>query len=165
MKKIAAAVAVIAYCIAAGGEISLAEKIALAKKMADAAAAGKEESGLVVNGGFDFSKMLEKYGSEIAQSDKTALPAPSEPETAPEPDLPQLSPAPATASDVKVVKTPQKSGDADSKKFWQTLKSRTGRKSRKNRTIKLRAIQIKRQKNPPMLNREGIASYCRTKFL
>ena len=72
MKKIAAAVAVIAYCIAAGGEISLAEKIALAKKMADAAAAGKEESGLVVNGGFDFSKMLEKYGSEIAQSDKTA---------------------------------------------------------------------------------------------
>ena len=99
MKKIAAAVAVIAYCIAAGGEISLAEKIALAKKMADAAAAGKEESGLVVNGGFDFSKMLEKYGSEIAQSDKTALPAPSEPETAPEPDLPQPAPSPATASE------------------------------------------------------------------
>lgn len=116
MKKIAATVAVIAYCIAAGGEISLAEKIALAKKMADAAAAGKEESGLVVNGGFDFSKMLEKYGSEIAQSDKTALPAPSEPETAPEPDLPQPAPSPATAPDVKVVKTPQKSGDADSKK-------------------------------------------------
>lgn len=137
MKKIAAAVAVIAYCIAAGGEISLAEKIALAKKMADAAAAGKEESGLVVNGGFDFSKMLEKYGSEIAQSDKTALPAPSEPETAPEPDLPQPAPSPATASDVKVVKTPQKSGDADSKKVLVDAKEQDRAKIAKEQDNKI----------------------------
>ena len=123
--------------------------------MADAAAAGKEESGLVVNGGFDFSKMLENYGSEIAQSDKTALPAPSEPETAPEPDLPQPAPSPATAPDVKVVKTPQKSGDADSKKVLVDAKEQDRAKIAKEPD----------NKNPPMLNREGSASYCRTKFL
>ena len=127
MKKIAAAVAVIAYCIAAGGEISLAEKIALAKKMADAAAAGKEESGLVVNGGFDFSKMLEKYGNDIAQSDKTALPAPSEPEEPTAPDLPQPIPAPATAFE-KVGKTSKKSDDAGSKKVLESQQGQDGAK-------------------------------------
>ena len=142
MKKIAAAVAVIAYCIAAGGEISLAEKIALAKKMADAAAAGKEESGLVVNGGFDFSKMLEKYGNDIAQSDKTALPAPSEPEEPTAPDLPQPIPAPATAVE-KVGKTSKNQTMPVQKKFWRASKGRTGQKSRKKLALKLRAAQQK----------------------
>ena len=46
MKKIAAAVAVIAYCIAAGGEISLAEKIALAKKWRTRRPREKRKAGL-----------------------------------------------------------------------------------------------------------------------
>ena len=80
MKKVLALVAVFSAAISSQAEMSLAEKIALAKKMADAAAAGNEESGLVVNGSFDFAKIVEKYRGGRAESDKTALPAPSEPE-------------------------------------------------------------------------------------
>ena len=79
MKKFLALIAVFSAAFLSQAEMSLAEKIALAKKVADAAAAGKEESGLVVNGGFDFAKIVEKYRSGPAESDKIALPAPSEP--------------------------------------------------------------------------------------
>lgn len=80
MKKILALIAVFSAAFSSQAEMGLAEKIALAKKMADAAAAGREESGLVVNGGFDFAKIVEKYRVGAAESDKTALPAPAEPE-------------------------------------------------------------------------------------
>ena len=45
MKKILALIAVFSAAFSSQAEMGLAEKIALAKKMADAAAAGREESG------------------------------------------------------------------------------------------------------------------------
>lgn len=74
MKKFFIAVAVAAYfCSGIAADLTLAQKLALAKKMADAAAQGKEKSGLVVGGDFDFSKMVEKY-REKPVFDTNALP-------------------------------------------------------------------------------------------
>ena len=44
--------------------MSLAEKIALAKKMADDGVSGKAESGLVVNSNFNFSDIVKNIESK-----------------------------------------------------------------------------------------------------
>lgn len=48
---------------------SLAEKIALARRMADEAAEGKAESGRVVNGNFDFNAELAKFRASMRSED------------------------------------------------------------------------------------------------
>ena len=53
--------------------MSLAEKIALAKKMADDGVSGKAESGLVVNSNFNFSDIVKKYRIENKQTDVSIL--------------------------------------------------------------------------------------------
>lgn len=115
MKKFLALIAIFSAAFSSQAEMSLAEKIALAKKVADAAAAGKEESGLVVNGGFDFAKIVEKYRSGPAESDKIALPAPSEPG---EPAVLEPSsgyePGPAASEDKKLAELPPAEESAES---------------------------------------------------
>lgn len=49
--------------------VSLAEKIALARRMADEAAEGKAESGRVVNGNFDFNAELAKFRASMRSED------------------------------------------------------------------------------------------------
>lgn len=75
MRKFFAIFAIFTICAgAAVAEMSLAEKIKLAKKIADAAAQGREDSGLVVGGGgADLSKLAQKY-RDFATDDSSALP-------------------------------------------------------------------------------------------
>ena len=49
--------------------VSLAEKIALARRLADEAAEGKAESGRVVNGNFDFNAELAKFRASMRSED------------------------------------------------------------------------------------------------
>lgn len=83
---------------AAVAEMSLAEKIKLAKKIADAAAQGREDSGLVVGGGgADLSKLAQKY-RDFATDDSSALPEvePAQPDEIAQPqpvEVARLQPA------------------------------------------------------------------------
>lgn len=99
MRKFFAIFAIFAICAgAAVAEMSLAEKIKLAKKIADAAAQGREDSGLVVGGGgADLSKLAQKY-RDFATDDSSALPevAPVQPA-----EVVQLQPA-AVAEEASV---------------------------------------------------------------
>ncbi|MFR6033465.1 MAG: hypothetical protein ACLUKN_09995 [Bacilli bacterium] len=47
--------------------LTLAEKLAIAKRMADDAVAGKAEMGRVVSGGFSFNDIVKEYRSKEAQ--------------------------------------------------------------------------------------------------
>lgn len=91
MRKFFAIFAIFAISAgAAVAEMSLAEKIKLAKKIADAAAQGREDSGLVVGGGgADLSKLAQKY-RDFATDDSSALPAVAPAQPA---EVAQLQPA------------------------------------------------------------------------
>jgi len=99
MRKFFAIFAIFTICAgAAVAEMSLAEKIKLAKKIADAAAQGREDSGLVVGGGgADLSKLAQKY-RDFATDDSSALPEvapvqPAEFEQTQPAEVAQLQPA------------------------------------------------------------------------
>ena len=99
MRKFFAIFAIFAISAgAAVAEMSLAEKIKLAKKIADAAAQGREDSGLVVGGGgADLSKLAQKY-RDFATDDSSALPEvePAQPDEIAQPqpvEVARLQPA------------------------------------------------------------------------
>ena len=64
----------LSFCAHAQDSLTLAEKIAMAKRMADEAAEGKAESGRVVNGTFNFAEELSKYRASLggARSEDSA---------------------------------------------------------------------------------------------
>ncbi len=59
--------------VRAAEELSLAEKIALAKKLADEAAVGKTEAGRVVNGTFNFAEELSNYRKSLKAQNVVSL--------------------------------------------------------------------------------------------
>ena len=69
---------------------SLAEKIALARRLADEAAEGKAESGRVVNGNFDFNAELAKFRASMRSEDVSLAVDMSEPDDDAQP-APQLA--------------------------------------------------------------------------
>ena len=75
--------------------VSLAEKIALARRMADEAAEGKAESGRVVNGNFDFNAELAKFRASMRSEDVSLAVDMS----APDDDQPAQTPAPQAAGE------------------------------------------------------------------
>ncbi len=79
-------------CSYAQDSPTLAEKIALAKKMADDAASGKTESGKVVNGTFNFAEELLKYRESVRVQKTSSEPSPSDDSKRGSPELPETSP-------------------------------------------------------------------------